>query len=162
MLDPGPPPRCAESGASTAPAAWMLRARRLPSCPAGSRTLPRGLGGTRGSPAEGKKFIEDRGQASRHLAGPCHTEGIKPGFNGYCPTAFPAASEGAQSLSIQPVYLSRARSQRPKSLTRSLVGCHSWLSIRLPPKSLFHKALSRDARRDCPMGSGRLCLLAGR
>ena len=85
----------AEGGAGTGVAAGMLRTDRLGRCPAGSRTLPRGLGRTRGSAAEREEFIEDWGWGSRHLAGLCRTEGIRPGC-GFRPAAIPAASEGAQ------------------------------------------------------------------
>ena len=91
-----PPSMHAEGGAGTGVAAGMLRTDQLRRCPAGSRTLPRGLGRTRGSAAEREEFIEDRGWGSRHLAGLCRTEGIRPGCNGFRPAAIPAASEGAQ------------------------------------------------------------------
>ena len=58
-----PPSMCATGGASTGIAAWILRTDRLRSCPAGSPTLPRGLGSPWGSTAEHMKFIEDRGGA---------------------------------------------------------------------------------------------------
>ena len=52
-----PAPMCAEGSAGTATAAWMIRTDRLRSCPAGSRTLPIGLGRARGALAERKEFL---------------------------------------------------------------------------------------------------------
>ena len=63
VLDPAPSVYVRGGRGRTGSAAWMLRTDRLHSCPAGSPTLPRGLGRPRGSTAERMKFIEDRGGA---------------------------------------------------------------------------------------------------
>ena len=65
--------------ASTGIAAGMLRTDQLNSCPAGSRTLPRGLGRTRGSAAERKKFIENRARTVATLRCCAARKGSNPG-----------------------------------------------------------------------------------
>ena len=46
----------------------------------------------------------------------------------------------------------RSRWRPPNSLSRSLAGCRSPVSVRLTPKSLFHRALSQSTRHACSHG----------
>ena len=154
-----PPPRCAEAG--TATAAGIIGTDRLHSYAAasdGARTLPRGLQG---------HGVRWQGARSSWRPG--------PGLSQLSRTV-PHVRDQArvQTVSVRrlsrkprrvrggdphkPIRHSRARGRQRKSLTRSLAGRHSPFSVPLTPKSLFHKALSRSARCDCPKGSGRLRL----
>ena len=74
----------------------MTRTDRLRGRPAGSGTLPRGLGRTRGAAAERKKLMEDCEPGPSPLSGAVLHARNQPGGSVLRPAAVPAASDGAQ------------------------------------------------------------------
>ena len=120
----GPLGQCARR-AVTAPRR-MIRTDRLRSCPAGSRILPRGLGRTRGAAAGRKEFIGDGGRGCRTLARPSRIRD-QPRVHRF-PAGGDHRSLGGCSAVARSAGLTLPR-PRPRPITRSLAGCHSWLSV---------------------------------